>query len=165
MNASSHASSFCCTELFCQFTRIKPILITQSNSNSSFFLNMTMSHPDSWCTWKVIYVYVCAVSTLVGGLERFSIFPNVRNIIPTDFHISQRGFCTTNPYCHYCTLFTVHCIVSKLMLAQASAKKIDQAYRDGTSRLKVPLLCNFNPGQKWNAASILWRGKLGPAVG
>ena len=40
-----------------------------------------------------IYIYI-----LVGGLEHFSFFHILGIIIPTDFHIFQRGRYTTNQY-------------------------------------------------------------------
>jgi len=46
---------------------------------------------------SVISWFITPINFLVGGLEHVFIFPYIGNfIIPTDFHIFQRGGSTTN---------------------------------------------------------------------
>ena len=56
------------------------------------------------CIYIYIYcVYIIKYIQLVGGLEHFLFFHVLGIIIPTDFHIFQRGRYTTNQYKQLCS--------------------------------------------------------------
>ena len=84
--------------------------------------------------------------------------------VSSGFIMHVTGYPCICLYSIYCTLS----ILSQIYCWHMQLPKLDlQAYRlptEGISRLKVPLR-NFNPGQKWNAASISRREWLGPCSG
>ena len=53
----------------------------------------------------IIYIYIMIYDTLVGDLEHFLFFHILEIIIPSDFHICQRGWSHQPAMIYYDTLW------------------------------------------------------------